>query len=97
MPLFSVTYERWDESALEAGDTDDRGFVIQDVSLGDAMRLGLEYNHPKCGFSEPNDSRVEYARWLNFHKWNDGTHDYLWKLSHLAYSTKTDRFIFLTI
>lgn len=74
---FSVTYERWNQEALEAGDTDDRGFVVENVSLRDAIRIGLEYPHPKwCGACEPNDSRPEYVSWLTFHKWNDGTAEY---------------------
>lgn len=36
-PGFSVTYERWDEEALEVGDTDDRGYVVRDVSLRAAI------------------------------------------------------------
>lgn len=74
--LFSVTYERWDEAATEAGDTDDRGFVIEDVSLRDACRLGLEYREPSwSGACEPSDSRVDCARWLTFYQWNDCTRD----------------------
>lgn len=74
---FCVTYERWDESSCEAGETDDRGFVIQDVSLGDAIRLGLEYTRPEwCGSCEPSDSRIGHARWLTFYRWNDGTREY---------------------
>lgn len=76
MPLFSVTFERWDEESLEAGDTDDRGFVLQDVGLREAMSSGLEYARPSwAGYCEPNDSRVEHARWLTFPRWNDCTRD----------------------
>lgn len=74
---FSVTYERWDETALEAGDTDDRGFVIQDVSLGDAIRIGLEARDPTyLNRPDPSDSRPGETRWLSFDKWNDGTSEY---------------------
>lgn len=74
---FSVTFERWDEESVEAGDTDDRGFVIEDVTLGDAIRLGLDARDPSyLGHCEPNDSRRDQVRWLSFYKWNDGTCDY---------------------
>lgn len=75
---FAVTFERWTEEAIERGATDDRGFVIQDVSLGDAIRLGLEYSRPEfAGFCEPSDSRLEHMRWLSFTEWNSGTRDQL--------------------
>lgn len=64
---FNVTFERWDEVSVEAGDTDDRGFVIEDVSLTDAVRLGLEARYPSwCTLPEPSDSRISHARWLTF-------------------------------
>lgn len=34
---FSVSYSRWDESAYEAGDTDDMGMLDSGLSLRDAM------------------------------------------------------------
>lgn len=77
MPKFSVTYERWNEADIEAGDTDDRGFVIEDCSLRDAVQLGLEAREPSwLGHCEPSDSRPGHAHWLSFHKWNDGTREY---------------------
>jgi len=74
---FSVTFERWTHEDMESGDTDNRGFIIEDVSLRDAIRLGLEQPFPAwCGAYEPSDSRLDLVRWLSFHKWNDGTRDY---------------------
>ena len=73
---FSVTYERWDEAATEAGDTDDRGFVIEGVSLRDALRLGLEYRDPSwAGACEASASNHRAARWLTFYDWNEGTRE----------------------
>ena len=73
---FSVTFERWTHEDIELGDTDDRGFVIQDVSLRDATRLGLEYREPSySGYCEPNDSRLDCTRWLTFPSWNDCTRE----------------------
>lgn len=34
---FCITYEQWSAAALEAGDTDDRGWLAEDVSLRDAL------------------------------------------------------------
>lgn len=74
---FAVTYERWSEADAEAGDTDDRGYVIEDCSLTDAIRLGLEVRYPDwAGACEPSDSRADHARWLTFYRWNDGTREY---------------------
>jgi hypothetical protein len=76
MKDFRVTYERWDEAALEAGDTDDRGFVIEHATLREAIQLGLEAHEPSwLGACEPSDSRAEHARWLSFYDWNEGTHE----------------------
>lgn len=32
-PSYSITYETWDEEALEAGETNDRGFEVEDQPL----------------------------------------------------------------
>jgi hypothetical protein len=77
---FAVTYERWTEQDAEIGETDDKGFVIQDCSLSDAIRLGLEYSRPEyAGTCEPSDSRIDHARWLTFYRWNDCTRENLEK------------------
>lgn len=34
---FNVTYETWTTEDLEIGDTDNKGFLAQDVSLRDAL------------------------------------------------------------
>jgi hypothetical protein len=76
---FSVTFERYlphgdDEDICEA---DEREFVIEDVSLRDAMRLGLEYLNPDwAGHCEPDCHPVRGVRWLSFDNWNDGTDEY---------------------
>lgn len=77
MTKFAVTYERWTEEDVEHGDTDDRGFVIQDVSLTDAIQLGLEYRRPEwCGTWEADNGRGNSdTRWLDFYEWNSGTRE----------------------
>ncbi|MGY2987686.1 hypothetical protein ACVI1K_005033 [Bradyrhizobium sp. USDA 4508] len=78
MKKFSVTFERWTHEDVEHGDTDKRGFVIEDVSLREAIQLGLEYREPSwAGACEANDSRTDSVRWLTFYKWNDCTRDNL--------------------
>ena len=78
MKRFSVTFERWNEEAAEIGETDDRGFIIENVSLRDAIQQGLEYRDPSwAGSCEASDSRHEFARWLTFHNWNDCTRENL--------------------
>lgn len=75
---FSVTYERYfpHDEGEEICDADERGFVIEDVSLRDAMRLGLEYVRPEwSGHCEPNDSDLSAVSWLTFHQWNDCTRE----------------------
>jgi hypothetical protein len=74
---FSVTFERWSHDDAEAGDTDDRGYVIEDCSLTDAIHQGLECHVPSwAGACEPSDSRAGCERWLTFYRWNDGTREY---------------------
>jgi hypothetical protein len=78
MKGFSVTFKRWSHDDIERGDTDDRGFIIENVSLRDAMTIGLEYREPAwSGYCEPNDSRVNCTRWLSFPQWNDCTRENL--------------------
>ena len=45
MSGFSVTYERYlpHDDAEDICEPDESGFVIENVSLRDAMRLGLEF------------------------------------------------------
>ena len=57
---FSVTFERWDDEALECGETDDRGFVVENVTLRDAIA--------ECGerASGANEWPIRAPRWFNF-------------------------------
>jgi hypothetical protein len=74
---FSVTFERWDDAAAEAGDTNDHGFVIENVSLSDAMRDGLEYLKPEwSGFCEANEYPVRAPQWLTWPNWNENTREW---------------------
>lgn len=80
MTGFSVTFERYFPHADEDDicDADERGFVIEDVSLRDAMSLGLEYREPSwAGACEPDSYPANGVRWLTFDKWNDCTRENL--------------------
>jgi hypothetical protein len=46
--IWSVSYERWNDEALSCGETDDKGFVCEDVSLSDALAaMGVSFSHGK--------------------------------------------------
>jgi len=77
MKGFSVTYERWSEADIEAGDTDDRGYVIEGVTLREAIQGGLGLVDPSwAGYCEANDSRPAFVRWLTCYDWNKYTHEW---------------------
>ena len=77
MPKFTVTYERCTEKDIEIGETDDRGFVLKDASLREALQSGLNFQDPShASYCEPNDSRATHTTWLSFPEWNNGTREY---------------------
>ena len=75
---FSVTFERYfpHDDGEDICDADERGFVIEGVSLRDAMRLGLEYSRPEWSAAcEPDSYPAHNVRWLTFYNWNDCTRE----------------------
>lgn len=62
--LFNATYERYDEESLEAGDAFERGYLIRNARLRDA--LAMAWSELSSGYDviEASDSRIEDARWL---------------------------------
>lgn len=58
MSKFSVTYEIWTPEDIDHGETDNRGFVVEDVSLRDAAR------HMEYRANEANEWPVTSPRWL---------------------------------
>jgi hypothetical protein len=52
MLTYSITYQIWDEEAVEAGDTDDKGFLVVDekVSLREFIEIFKDggFIHPSC-------------------------------------------------
>jgi len=68
MPRFSVTYEIWDEAACEAGDTDERGYALEDGTLREAVVAVRETRTNELDGAESverSDSQVESARWIS--------------------------------
>jgi hypothetical protein len=77
---FSVTFERYftHDEGEDICEPDEIGFVIEDVSLRDAVQLGLEYRQPSySGPCEPNCYPPRDVRWLSFYCWNDCTREQL--------------------
>src|SRR5262252_2340231 len=77
MPLFSVTYERYlpHDDEEDICDADERGFVVEQVSLRDAL---AECADMACyAKAESADEwPIRSPRWFHFPKWNDGTREY---------------------
>lgn len=67
MPKFSVTYEVWDEDAVEYGDTDERGYELEDGTLREAIDAVTSTRTnavDSIESIEPNNSVIEDARWI---------------------------------
>jgi hypothetical protein len=78
MQGFSVTFERYfpHDEHEDVCEADERGFVIEDVSFRDALRLGLEYRDPSYAAAcEADCYPARGVRWLTFHAWNDCTRE----------------------
>jgi hypothetical protein len=77
---FSVTFERYfpHDEGEDICEADERGFVVENVTLGEAMRQGLEYARPEwSGACEPDCYPARGVRWLSFDRWNDCTREKL--------------------
>jgi len=72
MNKFSVTYEIVTPESAEYGDAEDRGWVVEDATLRDALEA---CNGCGC-YCEPDSSFRERPRWLTFYKVNEGTREY---------------------
>lgn len=75
---FSVTFERYlpHSEYEDVCEPDETGFVIENVSLRDALRLGLEYREPSwAGSCEADCYPLHGVRWLSFYDWNDCTRE----------------------
>jgi len=65
MPKFDVTYEIWTPEDYEAGDTNDRGFISEDVSLREAVReVGYRADEADC-------YPVHDLRWLTNYEYDE--------------------------
>jgi len=82
---FSVTFERYfpHDEGEDVCEADERGFVIENVSLSDAVHLGLEYREPSWAVAcEPDSYPARGVRWLTFHNWNECTREQIEKGIH---------------
>lgn len=73
---FAVTFERWDDESLDIGETDDTGYVAQNVSLRDAIRDGLDALYPSwLNVPEADEMPVRRPSSFRFYNWNEGTRE----------------------
>ncbi len=78
MAKFSVTFERYfpHDDGEDICEADESGFVIEDVSLREAVWLGLEYREASwAGACEADCWPLRGVRWLTFACWNDCTRE----------------------
>jgi len=73
---FKMTYETWDEEAIEAGDTDDRGWLIRKSEKFDTLEELLD------------DSDVSYKSWIEWSSSHPNpAHDWLISEDEQDYSS----------
>lgn len=67
MMKFNVTFERWTEGDIEAGEPSERGFIEQDVSLHDAISAAQGYPsfQSTCGTVEGSSWPEAESRWVS--------------------------------
>jgi hypothetical protein len=78
MLKFSVSFERYlpHDDGEDICEADERGFVVEDCSLRDAVRIGLEALQPNyLGACEADSFPPRGVRWLTFDRWNDCTRE----------------------
>ena len=74
---FDVTFEIVTPESAEYGDAESRGFVVENVSLRDAIYAVCGSEDPRfLPYCEADCSPVRSPRWFTFYKVNEGTPDY---------------------
>lgn len=63
---FHVTYERVTDESAEIGDAEERGFLVQDTTLRDALRVAKCELH-SVEYVEASCSDIASARWVTFY------------------------------
>lgn len=65
--MWSVTFEVWADEDIEAGDTDERGFICENVSLRSAVAEFFDGTSKYSDGSEVTASAypVETSRWIS--------------------------------
>ncbi len=69
---FSVTFETITPESAEHGDIEESGFIIENVSLRDALS---DFQCHGC-YVEADSTPVRNPRWFTAYETNDGTRDY---------------------
>ena len=69
---FNVTFETITEESAENGDTEDSGFLSQDIPLRDALD---EISGDGCHV-EADSCSPAIPRWFTFYHTNDGTREF---------------------
>jgi len=72
MNKFNVTYETVTPESAGLGDAEDRGWIIEDTDLRDAI-LACDGCGCEC---EADSSPCTRPRWVTFYRVNDGTREY---------------------
>lgn len=70
---WNVTYEIWDEESSEIGETDEKGFVVEDVSFKEALE---EVGGIHASYEPDSSGDGSKVRWLTNDSYNEGTHEY---------------------
>lgn len=76
---FSVTFEVVTPESAENGDVESSGLEGENLSFADAVRYATGESTPRFAkgyIAEPNDSRIEHARWITFYNVEQGTRRY---------------------
>ena len=68
-----ITYARWNEEALEAGSTDDHGFVVEDREVFDAAEAVdvFKYYNDGNDFCEASSCTLDADTWFSTTDFSD--------------------------
>ena len=71
----SITYSRWNDDALEAGSTDDHGFIMEDRDVFDAEEAVDVFKYYTDGddFCEASSCTLDADTWFTTHLSDEGT------------------------
>jgi hypothetical protein len=70
---WNTTYERWTEADTEAGETNDKGFSLENVTIREAIE---DVGGVNASYSANEYPVTGNVRWLTNNSYNEGTHEY---------------------